>query len=452
MGKKIMLVILLFCISLSGTASVAGAEKENEISFVEEYWNKISEALGMKRENSFLEKLEQKGIYYQFQGNNRMSKSVGENMTEYVYDIHDRVIEEICSTDSVAYQYDEKGVLVTVTYHNTVYYAETDENGTVTKLLNEKNECVAEYFYMNGIPSVVSEDRGGTYDLLVGEVNKIRLYSFYYDTETGYYYTYGRFYDAGTGTFVDKLSGDGMTAVNYKVAQKRDTVTNLGNQVTQWAGYLLNGNAQYGTPIPAGSNWYGSLSDVEVLARLIYGENPYNRQDQKAVMWVLLNRYYAGYYASTLRGIATAPGQFSSICDGGKDARIPDTSSSAWKYATWLACAICTTTIESECISLVNKPEGITNQKDFRALAGLVSRCRDSGNGYIILENSYGDSKIMNVVIVGDLYNENYEEETEEFWKSHVVNATQVEHLTINSVCKLGIGYHNVFFNEYPIN
>lgn len=100
--------------------------------------------------------------------------------------MYDRVIEEICGTDSVAYQYDEKGILVTVTYHNTVYYAETDENGTVTKLLNEKNECVAEYFYMNGIPSVVSEDRGGTYDSLIGEVNKIRLYSFYYDTETGY--------------------------------------------------------------------------------------------------------------------------------------------------------------------------------------------------------------------------------------------------------------------------
>lgn len=290
---------------------------------------------------------------------------------------------------------------------------------------------------------------------LIGEVNKIRLYSFYYDDETGYYYTYGRFYNAGTGTFVDKLSGDSMTAVNCNVAQKRNTVANLGNQVTQWADYLLNGNAQYGAPIPSGSNWYSSLSDVEVLARLIYGENPYNRQDQKAVMWVLLNRYYAGYYASALRGIATAPGQFSSICDGSKDTRIPDISSSAWKYATWLACAICTTTVESECISLVNKPEGITNQKNFRALTGFINRCRNSENGYIIMATSYGNSKIMDVVIVGDLYKENYEEgeteEVEKFWKSHVVNATQVEHLTINSDCKLSIGYHNIFFNEYPI-
>lgn len=85
MGKKIMLVILLFCISLSSTASVAGAEKENEVSFVEEYWNKISEALAMKRENSFLEELEQKSIYYQFQGNDRISKRVGENMTQSMF-------------------------------------------------------------------------------------------------------------------------------------------------------------------------------------------------------------------------------------------------------------------------------------------------------------------------------------------------------------------------------
>lgn len=452
MSKKIkgmISAVLLFCVSVSGIVSVAGAEEGSGVSFVEEYWNEISEMLAVKRESSFLEELEQKCVYYQFQGNNRISKRVGESITEYVYDAQNRVLEETCDGDSVVYQYDENGSLVTVTYYNTVYYAETDENGTVTKLLNERNECVAEYFYMNGIPSVVSEGRGGAYDLLVGEANKVRLYSFYYDDETGYYYTYGRFYNAGTGAFVDKLSGDSMTAVNYNVAQKRDTVTNLGNQVTQWADYLLNGNAQYGAPIPTGSNWYSSLSDVEVLARLIYGENPYNRQDQKAIMWILLNRYYAGYYASTLRGIATASGQFSSICDGSKDARIPDTSSSAWKYATWLACAICTTTVESECILLVNKPEGITSQKNFRALADFLSRCRDSKEGYIIMETSYGNRKIMNVVIVGDLYKEG---EAEEFWKSHVVNATQVEHLIISSVCKLSVGYHNVFFNEYPVN
>lgn len=446
MSKKIkgmISAVLLFCISVSGTASAAGAEEGNEVSFVEEYWDEISEVLAVKRESSFLEELEQKGVSYQFQGNNRISKRVGESITEYVYDAQNRVIEETCDGDSVAYQYDENGSLVTVTYHNTVYYAETDENGTVTKLLNEENECVAEYIYTKSIPSVVNEGKGGAYDLLVGEANKVRLYSFYYDGETDYYYTYGRFYNAETGAFVDKLSEDSMTAANYNVVQKRDAVTDLGNHITRLADYYLNSVPSYGAPIDLATEWYKELSDVEVLARLIYGENPNNRQDQKAVMWVLLNRYYAGY-ESTLRGIATASGQFSSICDGSRDTRIPDTSSSAWKYATWLACAICTTTVESECILLVNKPEGITNQKSFRALAGFLSRCRDSKDGYIILENSYGNSRITEVVVVGDLI------EDKVSLKSHVVNATKKADLIIPSECKAG--YHNVFFDEYSIN
>lgn len=38
-----------------------------------------------------------------------------------------------------------------------------------------------------------------------------------------------------------------------------------------------------------GSNWYASASTVEVVARVIYGENNTNLNEQTAIMWVIVN-------------------------------------------------------------------------------------------------------------------------------------------------------------------
>lgn len=358
------------------------------------------------------------------------------------------------------YQYDKRNFLDTVTYHNVVYYAETDVNGTVTKLFNEKGDCVAEYFYNNGIPTVVSEGNGGAYDLLIGEVNKVRLYSFYFDDETGYYYSYGRFYNAEQDVFVDKLSGSSIALMDCNVSWKRDTISDLGNYITNLANYYLNSNPSYGKPINEVAGWYEELSDIEILARLIYGENPFNRQDQKAVMWVLLNRYYVGYYGETLRNIATADSQFSTISGKGSyDARNPQIDTEAWKWATWLACAIHTTTVENECNALVNKPEGIANQKNFRALTGFIGKCEDSEEGIIYVYKSGARSKLIDVVIVGDWYENEWNRDK----ASHVKNAVKIEELEVSSAnfanC-IGDDYswnfakeafHNVFFNEVPL-
>lgn len=52
-------------------------------------------------------------------------------------------------------------------------------------------------------------------------------------------------------------------------------------------------------------------------------------------MWVLLNRYYAGYYGSALRDIATADSQFATISGKGS----PD-DNSRWAFGEFTGAAL----------------------------------------------------------------------------------------------------------------
>lgn len=84
---KIMvpLILVFFMIAVSETLT-ASAEEVKEESFVDCYWNDISEILSMKQDSSFFESLAKEGIYYQYQNNNRASKEIGENVTFFSYD------------------------------------------------------------------------------------------------------------------------------------------------------------------------------------------------------------------------------------------------------------------------------------------------------------------------------------------------------------------------------
>lgn len=445
--KKYLLMLIVICMLICHRTSIVSAGEGKEVSFIEHYWDEISEMISLKQDNDFFTELEQKEIHYEYQNNRRISKTVNGETTYFLYDTEGQLIEETYDGVSLIYRYDEYDTLTEIEYNNVVYYTETDVDGSVLRIINTNNECVVEYIYTGGTQYIKSENKGGEFDLAIGELNKVRLYSLYYDDETGFYYSDGRFYDAKTERFVDKLSENDMVNMcNYSM-MSRSSTSSIGNDVTQWANYLLNCDSNYGKTRNAVNGWYQELSDVEILARLIYGENTVNRQDQKAIMWVLLNRSYERN--QTLRQVATASYQFETIWGvGSRDARKPNVSSDAWKYATWLACMICTTTNESECMSLVNKPNGIDKQTSFRSLSSFVNYCRNSSSGeYIIMYTGYGDRRITDVVIVGDLCNE-----YDSFWISHVVDAKSIEELNIDSCCGYSEGYHNIFFIERNIN
>ena len=175
---------------------------------------------------------------------------------------------------------------------------------------------------------------------------------------------------------VKKASEDVIAEFNKWCAEKKECPSKsnsngLSQSIDAWANALYNASG-FSDSISYSSNWYESLSDVEILSRLIYGEATTSSNyatEQNAVTWVLINRKNSSSFPGTLREVALQSGQFYAIVgteSSTRNARNP-TMGSVWKHAIWLACAILTTSNESDYMWLFGKPIGINNQVMFYA-------------------------------------------------------------------------------------
>ena len=83
--------------------------------------------------------------------------------------------------------------------------------------------------------------------------------------------------------------------------------------------YMSNSN--YGKSIAYSSAWYNEcMDDVEIIARLIYGENTIYYSNQIGVAYVLMNRVASstdfdgdGSSTDTLKGVAIYPNAFEAL-------------------------------------------------------------------------------------------------------------------------------------------
>ncbi len=214
-----------------------------------------------------------------------------------------------------------------------------------------------------------------------------------------------------------------------------DPIYQMNQSITTWANSLCR-SSKYGLPMESKTNWYTGLSDVEILARLIYAENASNQIDQIAITWVLLNRYHNANYPNTFRGVATQKSQFSTISGTGSSlARNPGSYPTTWYHATWLACALLSTNNKSNCQELFGKPQGIAGQHYFRGISSFVNNIANSTSGANCILFGTKKSRLKNVVIVNK----------DNINKSLVVNATRIKQIK-DIKAKYGNQY-NVFFS-----
>ena len=174
--------------------------------------------------------------------------------------------------------------------------------------------------------------------------------------------------------FIDGVANDEvLTEKNPFINEKLRSWQDSELAAEEWKSALLQ-NSSYGKSIDYSSNWYSDLSTVELLARLIYGENFYKStytSDQKAISRVVLNRTgYSRFGGETLKGVAIKSGQFATITGNESDtyaARNPETikNRDQWQNATFLACLLCTTTDEYEWNQIAPMPTGIDTQLYF---------------------------------------------------------------------------------------
>ena len=320
-------------------------------------------------------------VYFQYDVNGYRTSKINADGEEtvFVYDDGNLVFVQR-GTHFLEYIYNTENKLTEVVIDNTSYACVLEGN-SVYQLINDEGNLVVQYEYENErVVSVYGcNERGVLVDktnekTFVGNLNKVTYNSYYFDEETGWYY-HGRYIDVDGHRFVD-----GIDVAVDEILQRFENsrlINDLFKKGYQMYSELIK-NANFGYSInDTSSDWYAGLSDVELYARLIYGENPYEgvlADERCAVAWVLWNRKVKdGYGGDTLRAVATNLGAFLAIGAGkySENARIPGTAGGAWSNAVAYACLIyCAETggysdPTSELEEAMPRPLGITANHTF---------------------------------------------------------------------------------------
>jgi len=300
---------------------------------------------------------------------------------------------------------------------NTAEYLYTyDDLQRIAGISDASGIPVAKYIYdESNHVSVLSEDAGEWIENsdpgFVGNYNCLRWYGSYFDQETGLYYANGMYDNICEGKVV------GLEENNYILTEENPFADSSLLQP-----YSLNGYEEqdlqaelWSQELLANSSFNASRKPeyiassatptVEILARLIYGENTAYTTEQNAIAWVILNRYHSPRFPSTLRDVATARGQFTgAVHDNALQAQNPNET--GWRNAVYLACLLVTDSSEACWNAISPKPYGFSNQLFFRAARylGDTSAVFES-NGVLYIRytsnNTIRDVAISNACIAG---------------------------------------------------
>ena len=145
----------------------------------------------------------------------RTSKNVNGVTHTYTLD-GTKILTEQFDNVLLVYLYDESNAPIGLAYRTTTYAdGEFDKylftknlQGDIINIYSEDGACVAEYFYDawgNHTVTNYTDDN-------IGDINPFRYRSYYYDTETGFYYLNSRYYDPEIKRFVNS---DGTGILTY---------------------------------------------------------------------------------------------------------------------------------------------------------------------------------------------------------------------------------------------
>ena len=129
----------------------------------------------------------------------RFQKTVDGVVTKYFLDGH-RIMGENRGTNTIRYFYDIDG-LCGIRYNGQNYNVVRDALGNVVAIIKDA-QILARYEY-DSLGNCKVYNLGNS---TIGDVNPFRWKGHYFDTETGFYYINGRYYDPQTASFLDAES------------------------------------------------------------------------------------------------------------------------------------------------------------------------------------------------------------------------------------------------------
>ena len=134
----------------------------------------------------------------------RTKKTVGGSVIHnYILDGSNIIRETVTgggNSYTLYYLYDTSGSVQGFIYNNSYYYFQKNLQGDVVRILDYSGNVVVEYTY-DAWGKVLSVT--GSQASTIGQYNPFRYRSYYYDTETGFYYLQSRYYDPTVGRFLN---------------------------------------------------------------------------------------------------------------------------------------------------------------------------------------------------------------------------------------------------------
>lgn len=116
------------------------------------------------------------------------------------------------------YVYDASGSITGLHYNNQPYYFQKNIQGDILRILDRTGTAVVEYTY-DAWGNIISVT--GSMANTLGQYNPFRYRGYYCDSETGFYYLNGRYYDPQIGRFINADSyastGQGVLGNNMFV-------------------------------------------------------------------------------------------------------------------------------------------------------------------------------------------------------------------------------------------
>ncbi len=155
----------------------------------------------------------EKIIEYAYNGDgNRVSKTVNGEKTEFIYN-GDILAGQITGDDKIVFMYDNNSDIFGFIYNNTEYYYIKNAQNDVIAIADENSNVLVNYTYDPW--GKVTEITG---DTVLAEQNPIRYRSYYYDSETEWYYLKTRYYSPDMCRFINAdgyvQTGQGMLDKN----------------------------------------------------------------------------------------------------------------------------------------------------------------------------------------------------------------------------------------------
>lgn len=388
--KEFVLCILSFMLIMTSIIPSMGKKiyAENDVhKFVVKTWLDVNDYLSLPLMCEYGTTI----VKYEYDQNFcRISKEINGEKTVFKYEKCDgssertRLIYEYNDNYFIEYLYDDSsdkasGFVLDGNLYKYVY----DNNNLIHEIVNTDGKVEAIYEYNEDYNVSIKGNKN------IGKINSLVMESYYWDKESGYYYHCGVYNDLKNHSILKKPQNNNEVAKLSISTRSTDYVGRYNMDVSHTNGWYLY---ESGASIPYSKDgkWTSGLSDVELLARTIYGEFTYSKElssytgnyydQRRAVAWVIQNRIGSSKFPNTMRATVTQKDAFGVITgdeDETSGARNPIKRSSAWQDAILLASYIyCANTgnygpysASSIMYKGLGKPTGISNQLYFVKIA-----------------------------------------------------------------------------------